>query len=99
MSLSEQTSEHDERPETLPIVQAAAVDHGLGSRHPFITLRNRPERARRYAHLLNERSVEFALPHMPTDEETARMVIFLASEMAACTTGRAVLANGGVTFQ
>ena len=39
-----------------------------------------------------------ALPDLATDEECARAVVFLASELSASMTGQAIDTNAGETF-
>jgi enoyl-[acyl-carrier-protein] reductase (NADH) len=39
-----------------------------------------------------------ALPRMTTDEECARVIVFLASELSSGMTGQAVDVNAGETF-
>jgi len=39
-----------------------------------------------------------ALPDLATDEECARAVVFLASELAASMTGQSIDTNAGETF-
>lgn len=41
---------------------------------------------------------DVSLPRLSTDEETARVVVFLASELAAGVTGQSVDVNAGETF-
>jgi NAD(P)-dependent dehydrogenase (short-subunit alcohol dehydrogenase family) len=41
---------------------------------------------------------DMTLPFIPTDEQVARVIVFLASDMAAGITGQSIDVNGGETF-
>ena len=56
------------------------------------------ERGTSFEDQLRRMTDDVALPRLSTDEESARVVVFLASELAAGMTGQSVDVNAGETF-
>jgi NAD(P)-dependent dehydrogenase (short-subunit alcohol dehydrogenase family) len=44
-------------------------------------------------------AAQLSLARIPTDEETARSILYLASSLSAGMTGQALDVNGGETFR